>query len=280
MNKLPLHKQTLVLSCLVEGMSLRGISRLTGIHRGAVQRLLLEAGTTSERIMAEKMQWLHLHSLECDEIWSYVGKKQRNCTPEEKRGTELGDQYTFVALDQDTKLVPAYYVGRRSIESTNEFMEILSRRVVSNVQITTDGWTPYYAAIDTTFGGRAAYSRIVKVYHDETKHEKRYSPASIIDIRIEKFSTLCDPERISTSYVERQNLTMRMQMRRFTRLTNAFSKKLDNLKAAVSLHFFHYNFMRVHQTLRVTPAMEAGIAKQIMGWEMLLGETNAIKQAA
>jgi IS1 family transposase len=220
---------------------------------------------------------LHLRKIQVDEIWTFVGKKQKELKQSEKNDPELGDQYVFVALDADTKLIPAFRIGKRTSDIAHPFMVELQTRINTRFQLSTDSFVGYSDAVDRVFGEDVDYGQVHKHYGEENGGEKRYSPASIIRVTIK--SLLGEPVRkyISTSYVERQNLTMRMRMRRFTRLTNAFSKKLENLKAALALHFFHYNFMRIHQTLGVTPAMEARISNHIWGWEELLnGQSKRI----
>jgi len=182
----------------------------------------------------------------------------------------LGDQYVFVALDADTKLVPAFQVGKRTAEIAISLMAELATRISTRFQLSTDSFRPYFYAVDTIYGTDVDYAQIHKHYGEEPRGEKRYSPPAIIRVSIKPLIGEPKPTKISTSYVERQNLTLRMQMRRFTRLTNGFSKKLENLKAALALHFFHYNFMRIHQSLRVTPTMQARIARQIWNWQNLL----------
>jgi IS1 family transposase len=277
MNCLSLDKKTLILSLLSEGNSIRSIVRVSGASKNTIKKLLLEAGAKAKEIHDREMKNLKVRSLQVDEIWTFVAKKQKNLRPGDAE--EMGDQYVFVALDADSKLVPVYRVGKRTSRLAASFMMEVATRIITRFQLSTDAFAGYREAVDRVFGSEIDYGQIHKEYREETKTEKRYSPAQII--RVTKEVLLGEPilKSISTSYVERQNLTMRMQMRRFTRLTNAFSKKLEYLEAAIALHFFHYNFMRLHQTLRVTPAMEARISEHLWTWEEFLG-TKEGKMAA
>lgn len=222
--------------------------------------------------------------MQVDEIWTYVGKKQKNLTVEERyySDIELGDQYVFVAMDSETKLVPCFMVGKRTSENAHTFMSEIRTRINSAFQLSTDSFKGYLQAVKTVLrNDNISYGQIHKEYgfSSEMINEKRYSPSNLKRINITPLVGEPDRKKISTSHIERQNLTMRMCMRRFTRLTNAFSKKLDNLKHAVALHFFHYNFMREHQTLKVTPAMHSGIAKTFWTWEKFLGVESVRKVA-
>lgn len=280
MNSLPVEKKALILSLLSEGNSIRSIVRISGASKNTIKRLLLEAGNKAYELHNRAMVNLKVKNLQVDEIWTFVAKKQKQLRKGELDNPAIGDQYVFVALDADTKLVPAFRVGKRTGKIATSFMMELSTRIMTRFQLSTDAFAPYRDAVDRVFGHDIDYAQIHKHYGEEPNGEKRYSPAQII--RVTKEVLLGEPiwKNVSTSHVERQNLTMRMQMRRFTRLTNAFSKKLEYLDAAISLHFFHYNFMRIHQTLRVTPAMEAGICKHIWTWEGFLGYEFGIREAA
>jgi len=277
MNALSNEKKALVLTHLVEGSSIRSIERITGITKRAILRVLVEYGEKAREIQEREMVNLESKFVQVDEIWTYVGKKQKQLTLLDSE--ELGDQYVFVAMDSDTKLVPSFLVGKRNMENSLEIMRDLQYRITNRFQLTTDSFIPYFNAVDEVFGADIDYGQIHKEYREETKGEKRYSPAQIIRVIIKPLIGNPRWKRISTSHIERQNLTIRMQMRRFTRLTNAFSKKLENLKAATALHFFHYNFMRIHSSLRVTPAMEAKITKRVWEWNDLMSY-GQIKQAA
>jgi len=225
--------------------------------------------------MDHEMKGFHSHFLEADEIWTYVGKKEGRLDEQEKENPDIGDQYVFVAIDAQSKLVPTFVVGKRDGKTALKFMRDLKSKLNGNgrIQLTTDGFKPYINAVEWTFGSDIDFAQQIKCYDSENPGRGRYSPPRVSEVVSKKISGNPDSVHISTSFVERQNLTMRMQMRRFTRLTNAFSKKLENLKAAVALHFYHYNFMRVHRTLRVTPAMEAGITNHIWTWKELFGDS-------
>lgn len=283
MNSLSAEKQILVLSALAEGNSIRSIERMTGVNRNTIMTLLKKAGEKAKSIMDSEMVNIQSNYIQCDEIWCFVAKKQKNLTMEERyySNNEVGDQYTFVAMDSETKLVPCFLVGKRTSENTQTFMSELRTRVDSHFQLSTDSFQSYHGAVKKVFKNDVDYGQIHKEYSNaEMMNEKRYSPANIIRTIITPLIGEPKKEFISTSHIERQNLTMRMGMRRFTRLTNAFSKKLENLKHAVALHFFHYNFIREHKTLKVTPAMASGIAKTFWTWEKFLGVESVRKVAA
>jgi IS1 family transposase len=262
MNTLKIEKQEAAISALVEGVSIRSVERMTGIHRDTIMRLMLRVGQNCERLLDERMRNLDCKSIEVDEIWSYVGKKQRHIT-EEDNPVIVGDQWVFVALDADSKLIPSYIVGKRTAANAEAFMKDLAGRLDNRVQISSDALAAYINAVEEAFGMNVDYGQVVKAYEAEPLGPGRYSPPEVVGAEKIIISGMPDRTKISTSYVERQNLTIRMQMRRFTRLTNAFSKKLDNLKAAVALHFAHYNFVRIHSSLRMTPAMAAGVTDHL-----------------
>ncbi len=248
-----------------------------------VIRMLEMAGKKALEIHDTLVNNVKSNLVQCDEVWAYVGKKQKQLDLEQRYYSdknELGDQYTFVAMDAETKLVINFLIGKRTYENTISFIRDMNARIMTRFQLTTDSFQPYYNAVKRTFGNEIDYAQIHKVFNEPENAEKRYSPAQIKKIQI--IPLIGEPKlhHVSTSYIERQNLTMRMQMRRFTRLTNAFSKKLENLKYAVALHFFYYNFIRVHKTLRATPAMKAGIANSFWTWEMFLGFENEYKKVA
>lgn len=269
-NHLSFEKKALVLSSLVEGNSIRSTERICDVHRDTIMRLMVKSGQKACKLHDIYMRDLHLKTIQADEIWCYVGKKQKNLKKDERNNEKLGSQFVFVALDADTKLIPVYTVGKRNSFSTYKFIPELSLRIESRFQLSTDSFTPYRDIVGGLLGDRVDYAQIHKSYSEDKSVEKRYSPAKITNISIIPLNGTPTINNISTSYVERQNLTMRMQMRRFTRLTNAFSKKFGNLVASVHLHFFHYNFMRIHQSIRCTPAMEAGISRTIWNWSDLL----------
>ncbi|MGB6655699.1 MAG: IS1 family transposase [Methylovirgula sp.] len=246
---------------------------MTDTHRDTVMRLLVEVGTGCAKIMDETMRELSCRRIQVDEIWSYVGKKQSQVMPGEDR-SRVGDQWTFVALDPDTKLVPAYRVGKRTRPHAVAFMQDLSERLANRVQLSSDALNTYVDAVEWAFGADVDYGQAVKFYEAEPIGPGRYSPPRVVDQQKTVIVGSPDQVHISTSLVERQNLTMRMSMRRFTRLTNAFSKKVENLQAAVALHFCHYNFVRLHKTLRTTPAMAAGIEDRLWPLDELVERTS------
>lgn len=274
MNRLPLARRAQVINCLVEGNSIRSTERMTGVHRDTVMRLMVEVGTGCAMLANEQMRNLRCERIQVDEIWSYVGKKQARLKAGDNRA-RLGDQWTFVALDPDTKLIPTYRVGKRTRDVAVAFMDDLSGRLTNRVQISSDSLRSYVDAVERAFGADVDYGQVVKFYDAEPIGPGRYAPPRVTGV--EKTVIAGDPDQrhISTSLVERQNLTMRMSMRRFTRLTNAFSKKLENLQAAVALHFSHYNLVRVHKTLRVTPAMAANVTDRLWSLEELVERTSA-----
>jgi transposase-like protein/IS1 family transposase len=265
------EKATLALRLLLEGNSIRSTERITQLDRNTIMRLLLLAGERSQKLMYEKMRNLKLSYLQCDEIWTFCQKKQRHVRKGES--PEFGDQWVFVALDEKTKLVPQFVVGKRTKETTLQFLNGLRWTLNEDqLQITTDGYH-FYRAIQSVFAGRVHFAQLVKLFGDYGQHdtpEARYSPSGLTEVISKVVDGNPDPDHISTSFVERQNLTMRQQMRRFTRLTLGFSKKVSHLTAAVSLHFAYYNFCRVHQTLRVTPAMEAGLTDHVWTLQELI----------
>ena len=267
MNKLAGEKRTQVIAALVEGNSIRSIVRMTGVAKNTVTKLLVDVGAACSKCQDRAMRNLPCKRLQADEIWSFCYSKAKN-VPADKQGQfGYGDVWTWTAICADTKLIPTWYVGDRGAGSAWEFMRDLAPRLAERVQLTTDGHRVYLEAVDEAFRGNIDYAMLQKIYgRDESEPETRYSPAKCNGAKKAIQSGNPDPDHISTSYAERANLTMRMSMRRFTRLTNAFSKKVENLAAAVSLHFMHYNFVRIHQTLRVSPAMAAGVTDRL--WSM------------
>jgi IS1 family transposase len=269
-NVLLRSKQLAVLSALVEGVSIRGTERLTGVSREAILSLLMRVGEGCAVLLDETLRDLPCERLEIDELWAFVQKKQRHVM-ETDDASRVGDTWTYVAIDATTKLVPCFLTGKRNAQTTNAFITDLAARLRYRVQISTDGLRMYVDAIGGAFADRGVdYAQIVKEYEAEAAGPGRYSPPKVTST--EKTPIFGEPvaELVSTSFVERQNLTMRMQIRRFTRLTNAHSKKLENHGAAVALHFAHYNFARIHSTLRCTPAMAAGIASTVWSIDELL----------
>jgi IS1 family transposase len=270
MNKLSTAKRVAVVSALVEGCSIRSTVRMTGVSKNTVAKLLVELGAACTKFQDETLRNLSCKRLQCDEIWSFVGGKDKNLS-DEKKEAGLGSVWTWTAIDADTKLIASWLVGSRDAGSAYEFMQDVAGRLRGRVQLTTDGHKPYLEAVEAAFGMDIDYAVLQKIYGNDANPEKRYSPAVCLGCKVEEVTGSPDPKHISTSYVERQNLTMRMSMRRFTRLTNAFSKKVENHAAAVALYFMYYNFGRVHQTLRVTPAMEAGVANHVWSVEEIVG---------
>lgn len=268
MNQLPLEKRTQILSMLVEGNSLRATSRVTGCSKNTITKLLVDAGKACAKYHDETVKRVPSRRVQADEIWSFVYSKQKN-VPEGMEGN-AGDVWTWVGMDSDSKLVITWYVGNRDADSANIFMQDVANRLSTRVQLTTDGHRAYLEAVDLAFEGLIDYAQLVKLYGKEYTHnataEKKYSPAECIGIKKTHIYGRPDDKYVSTSHVERQNLTMRMHMRRFTRLTNAFSKKLENHCHALALHYVYYNFCRIHTSLRVTPAMEAGLTKKL--WDV------------
>jgi IS1 family transposase len=273
MNRTPLSRRTQIINCLVEGNSIRSTERMTDTHRDTIMRLLVEVGSGCAKVMDEQMRNLKCERLQVDEIWAYVGKKQRYVGPWEDP-SRVGDQWTFVALDADTKLVPVYRVGKRNLPTARAFMADLADRLDNRVQLSSDALSAYVDATGRAFGDNVDFGRIIKHYESAPDDAGRYSPPRVVSATRETIYGNPDQQHISTSYVERQNLTMRMSMRRFTRLTNAFSKKVENLKAAVALHFAHYNFVRVHSSLRVTPAMAADVVGNLWSMQELVERTS------
>ncbi len=263
MNRLRTEDRIRVVAALVEGNSIRSTVRMTGVAKNTVAKLLVDLGQACYEFHDERVRNLRVRRLQADEIWSFVGAKAKNVSPEKKQDG-WGDAWTWVALDADSKLCVAYAVGGRDALWASEFMEDCADRIRGRVQLTTDGNRVYLEAVEGAFGLDCDFAQLQKIYGAPSDEEmRRYSPARCIGTDMKVVSGNPDPKHVSTSYVERQNLTMRMSMRRFTRLTNGFSKKLENLRHSVALHFMFYNFCRVHQSLRVTPAMEAGIADHV-----------------
>ena len=260
MNRLSTDKRAQVIHALVEGNSIRSTCRMTGVAKNTVVKLLVDLGTVCDAYQDKVMRDLPCTRIQCDEIWSFCYAKEKNIPDQHKGEFGYGDVWTWTAICADTKLVPCWMVGERNADDAGQFIYDLSTRLANRVQLTTDGHKPYLKAVGEAFDGEIDYATLTKLYGTEPGAEKRYSPPTCIGTETRVISGRPDTDHISTSYVERQNLTMRMGMHRFTRLTNAFSKKVENLAHAVSLHFMYYNFVRVHQTLGTTPAMAAGIA--------------------
>ncbi len=267
MNKLTTAKRTQIISALVEGNSLRATSRMTGASKVTILKLLADLGPACETYHDAEVRNLPCKRIQCDEIWSFCYAKQKN-VPADKQGQfGFGDVWTWTALCADTKLICSWKIGTRGASTAYALMHDLAARLANRIQLTTDGHRVYADAVESAFGSDIDYAMLVKLYGNDIETESHYSPGEFVSCRTIPMAGNPKPRHISTSYVERQNLTMRMHMRRFTRLTNAFSKKIDNHGHAVALHYMHYNFCRIHQTLRVTPAMEAGIADHIWSIE-------------
>ena len=258
MNCLDTETRARVISCLIEGSSIRATVRMTGAAKNTVAKLLGEIGCACAAYHNRAVRRLKVRRLRCDEIWSFVGAKAKNVSAAKKQ-EGWGDIWTWIGIDADTKLVVSYLVGGRGAGWAKDFMEDCAKRISNRVQITTDGHKAYLEAVENAFGADIDCAMLQKIYGAPMRNETRYSPATCIGCDMKVVSGDPDPKYVSTSYMERQNLTMRMHMRRFTRLTNGFSKKVDNHRHSVALHYMFYNFCRVHQTLRCTPAMEAGL---------------------
>jgi len=270
MNKLSTDKRTQIVAALVEGNSMRAVSRMTGVARNTINSLLVDLGTACSEFQDKTLRGLNCKRVQCDEIWSFVGAKEKNTTAEKKR-EGWGDVWTWVSMDADTKLVPCWLVGQRDAGCAYHFMHDLKSRLASRVQLTTDGLKVYLNAVEDAFGCEIDYAMLVKIYGNTPEGgEVRYSPAVCMGAKKAAITGKPDYKHISTSFMERQNLTMRMSMRRFTRLTNGFSKKVENHEHMLALHYMYYNFGRIHQTLRVTPAMEAGIADHVWSLDEII----------
>ena len=267
MNRLNKEQRTKIIAALVEGNSLRATARMCDVVFNTVLKLVPQIGAACGEYQNRAFRNLTCKRIQCDEIWSFCYAKAKN-VPSDKQGQfGFGDVWTWTAIDADTKLVPSWCVGTRDAGTAFEFMHDLAGRLANRVQLTTDGHRVYLTAVESAFGSEIDYAMLVKVYSSDGAVDTKYSPAQCVDCQSVAITGRPDPKHVSTSFVERQNLTMRMNMRRFTRLTNGFSKKVENHAAAVALHYMHYNFCRVHKTLRVTPAMEAGIADHVWGVE-------------
>ena len=278
MNKLPIEKRTQIIGLLCEGNSLRTASRLSGCSINTVTKLLVDVGTACQKYHEEHVRNLKSKRVECDEIWSFCYAKQQN-VPESMQGQfGVGDVWTWTALDSNSKLIISYFIGLRNAEYANIFMQDVASRLSNRVQLTTDGLKAYLEAVEGAFGADVDFAQLVKIYGQSPEDkDHRYSPAKCNGTKKDKVMGMPNPKYISTSYVERQNLTMRMLMRRFTRLTNAFSKKIENHEHAIALHFMYYNFVRIHKTLRVTPAQAACITMKLWDVEDLVRLTEEKK---
>ena len=276
MNKLDNAKRSQILSMLVEGSSMRSASRVADVSINTVAKLLADAGKACAAFNDATVKGVKAQRVQCDEIWSFCYAKAKNVPTAKAAPDEAGDVWTWTALDADSKLIVSWLVGGRDAEYAVEFMADLQVRLANRVQLTTDGHGAYLRAVEDTFGIDVDYAQLVKIYGAAPDSAKgRYSPAECIGAKKERIVGRPDMTYASTSYVERQNLTMRMSMRRFTRLTNAFSKKLESHCDALSLYFFHYNWCRIHKTLRITPAMAAGLSATVLDWTPVLAAIDA-----
>lgn len=270
MNRLPISKRVQILGMLVEGNSLHSCSRLADVSINTVTKLLVDVGTACAKYHDEHVRDVRVRRLQCDEIWCFVGAKAKNVTPEQK-AQGWGDAWTWTGIDADTKLCVSYLVGGRGADWAMDFMQDCADRIRGRVQVTTDGHRAYLEAVEGAFGMEVDYAQLQKIYGAPTDAEqRRYSPAKCIGAGMKVVSGNPDPKYVSTSYVERHNLTMRMSMRRFTRLTNGFSKKIENHIHMVAIHAVHYNFARIHKTLRITPAMAAGLSDHVWSLEEIV----------
>lgn len=275
MNKLPLATRRQILNMLCEGASMRSISRVCDVSINTVTKLLVDAGEACAALHDEMMQDVKASRIQCDEIWSFCYAKAKNVATAKDAPEEAGDVWTWTALDADSKLIVSWFCGDRSSQSAMALMDDLRARLANRVQLTTDGHKAYLEVVEGAFGGDVDYAMLVKLFGEAPGPKGRYSPAECVGIRKERIEGNPDKKHVSTSFVERQNLTMRMSMRRFTRLTNAFSKKLDNHMHALAIYFFHYNFCRIHKTLRMTPAMAGGVSQTLLDWDVVIAKIDA-----
>jgi IS1 family transposase len=276
MNKLPLQTRVQILNMLIEGSSMRSISRVAGVSINTVTKLLVDAGEACAAYHEEHVRNVRASRIQCDEIWSFTYAKAKNVAKAKAAPEGAGDVWTWTGLDSDSKMIVSWLVGGRDGSYAMEFMDDLAKRLANRVQLTTDGHRAYLEAVEGAFGDDVDYAQLVKLYGAAPESAKgRYSPAECIGARKERVTGNPDREHVSTSYVERQNLTMRMSMRRFTRLTNGFSKKVENHCHALALYFVHYNFCRLHKSLKVTPAMAAGVSDTLHDMEWIVGLIDA-----
>lgn len=262
-NNLPIEKQVTAISALCEGNSIRSVERMTGVHRDTVMRLGLRIGEACEKVMDEQMTGLSCAQIQVDEIWGFIGKKEKQVTGEDY-GRFVGDVWTWVAIDPETKLVPTFVVGRRDYPHANLFIESVAGRMKNRIQLSSDGLDKYLPVIDDVFASKVDYGQIIKVYNSPTLADQRkYSMPEVVEVKRKALIGNPEDSKISTSIVERQNLTMRMHCRRLTRLTNGFSKRIENFRAAIALHFAYYNYVKHHGSIRCTPAMAAGVSNRL-----------------
>lgn len=270
MNRLSTAERTKIVACLVEGMSLRATARVTGFARMTIEKLLRDLGAACAEYQDKTFRGLNCQRVQCDEIWAFCYAKQKHVTDDMRdEHPDAGDVWTWTAIDADSRLCLSWIVGSRDLPTAKAFMQDVAGRLANRVQLTTDAYRLYLTAVDNAFMGEVDYAQLHKIYANEARN--RYSPPACIGCKQIEVTGSPDPAHVSTSYVERQNLTMRMHLRRFTRLTNAFSKKVEMHAHSIALHFMHYNFAEIHQTLRVTPAMESGISDHVWSLEELVG---------
>ncbi len=268
MNKLDTAKRTQIVSAIVEGCSIRSIVRMTGASKNTIAKLLVELGAACSDYLDKHLVNLPCKRVQVDEIWSFCYAKAKNVTPEiAAKNPFAGDVWTWVAIDADTKLIPSWIVGPRDSVTARIFVNDLAGRLANRIQLTSDGLSAYLQAVERAFRGKVDYAQLVKIYGETSEGQKRYSPAECVGCERRAVVGDPDPKHISTSYIERQNLSVRMGLRRFTRLTNAFSKKIENHTAALAIFYMHYNFVRIHQSLRITPAMAAGVTDRLWSIE-------------
>ena len=282
MNKLPVAKRVQILSLLCEGTSMRAVSRLADVSINTVTKLLVDAGAVCAAFHDSEVRGVRAQRVQVDEIWSFTYAKQKNVETAKKAPEDAGDTWTWTAIDADSKLIVSWLVGGRNAVSANFFVNDLASRLRNRIQLTSDGLKLYLDAVEDAFGGDVDYAQLVKLFGASGENETRYSPAKCLGCIRNEITGNPDPKHISTSYVERQNLTMRMHMRRFTRLTNGFSKKIENHAHMVALYTVFYNWTKIHKTLRTTPAMAAGLTDRV--WDMtelvgLIDEVNAPRPA-
>lgn len=271
MNKLSTAERATVVRCLVDGNSMRATARIAGIARNTIDKLLVELGNACLDFQDRTLRNLNCKRVQVDECWSFCYAKAKNVKPEHlENGNYTGDVWTWAAIDADSKLIPCWELGQRDAGTATHFVANLAGRLADRIQLTSDGLSVYLGAVAKAFQGAVDYAMLVKIYNQTSEGQKRYSPAQCIGCKREEIVGNPDPDHISTSYIERANLTMRMEMRRFTRLTNGFSKKIENHAAAVALHMMYYNFGRVHQTLKTSPAVAAGVADHVWTIEEII----------
>ena len=280
MNKLSTDKRCAVVAALVEGNSIRATARMTNVSKPTILKLIADLGPVCADYQDSTLRGLNCQRIECDEIWQFVYAKAKNVDKATRAPREAGDVWTWVAIDAESKLIPTWHIGPRDAHAAHAFMTDLAGRLTHRIQLTTDGHRPYLEAVESAFGMDIDYAMLIKVYGADSESERRYSPVVCQSCTVREIQGDPDPKRISTSYIERQNLTMRMSMRRYTRLTNGFSKKLENHAAATAIHFMYYNFARIHRTIRMSPAMKAGVTDRLWSIRDIVGLLEEREAAA